>query len=99
MCDFFGFVFRRLSVNHLNKVLEIFPRSSNTLNKFMLDGKWVVVSSASFSISTSGKNWVVSHGNMLNSNGPSMEPRGTPKRISDHDMSCTCHSISLFASV
>ena len=36
-CDFSGFSFRRLSVNHLNKVLEIFSRSCNTLFKFMLD--------------------------------------------------------------
>ena len=44
-CDFSGFSFRRLSVNHLNKVSEIFPRSCNTLFKFMLD-EWGVLSSA-----------------------------------------------------
>ena len=84
-CDFFVFAFRRSSVNHLNKVFEIFSRLSNTLFKFILD-EWGVLSSASFAISTSGKNWNKSHRNMLSNNGSSMEACGTPKRISDHEL-------------
>ena len=30
-CDFSGFAFRRLSVNDLNNIFEIFSRSCNTL--------------------------------------------------------------------
>ena len=44
-CGFARFAFRRLSVNHLNKVFEFFSRSCNTLLKFMLD-EWGVLSSA-----------------------------------------------------
>ena len=55
MC-FSGFAFRRLSVNDLNKVFEIFSRSCNTLLKFMLD-KWGMLSSVQFAISTSELNW------------------------------------------
>ena len=83
--DFSGFGFRRLSVNHLNKVSDIFSRSCNTLFKFMLV-EWGVLLSASLVISRSGKNWKKSHKNMLNSNGPSMDPCGTPKIISDHKL-------------
>ena len=32
------------------------------------------------------KNWNKSHGNLINSNGPTMEPCGTPKIISDHEL-------------
>ena len=35
-CDFSGFTFRRLSMNHQSKVLEIFPRLCNTLFIFLL---------------------------------------------------------------
>ena len=35
-CYFSGFAFRRLSVNDLNKVFDIFSISCNTLFKFML---------------------------------------------------------------
>ena len=44
-CDFSGYAFRRLSINHLNKVFKVFSRSCNTLLKFMLD-EWGVLSSA-----------------------------------------------------
>ena len=37
-CDFSGFAFRKLAVNHLNKVFEFFSRSCNTLFKFV---RWV----------------------------------------------------------
>ena len=45
-----------------------------------------VLSSAELVISRSGKNWNKSHRNMLHSSGPSMEPCGTPKIISDHEL-------------
>ena len=42
-----------------------------------------VLSSAYLVISRSGKNWNKSRRNMLNSNGPGMEPCGAPK---DHEL-------------
>ena len=51
----------------------------------MLD-EWGLLSSAELAISRSEKNRNKSHRNMLNSNGPSMDPCGTPRIISDHEL-------------
>ena len=82
-CDFSGFAFRRLLLNYLNKVPDIFSRWCNTLFKFMWVEWGMLV------ISRSWKNWNKSHRNMLNSIGPSMELCGTAKIISNHDLFMT----------
>ena len=51
----------------------------------MLDERGVLAS-LQFAISISGKNWNKLHRNMLNNNVASMEPYGTPKIISDHEL-------------
>ena len=48
--------------------------------------EWGVLSSMYLVISRSGKNWNKLHRNMLNSDGPSMEPCRTPKIISNHKL-------------
>ena len=48
--------------------------------------EWRLLLSVQLVMSRSGENWNKSHRKMLNSNGPNMEPYGTPKLISDHKL-------------
>ena len=73
------FAFRRLSGNHMNKAFDIFSRPCNILSKFMSVEWWLLV------ILRSGKTLNKSHRSMLNSNGISIEPCGTPKMISNNE--------------
>ena len=97
-CDFSRFAFRRLSVNHLNKIFDIFYRSYNMLFKFMLV-EWRILPSAWLLISRSGKHWIKSHRSTLNSNVPSMKPCGTPKIISDLELYVQLNFILCFLLV
>ena len=97
-CDFSGFEFRRLLVNHLNKVFYIFCKSDNMLFKFMLV-EWRILPSAWLLISRSGKHWIKSHRSTLNSNVPSMKPCGTPKIISDLELYVQLNFILCFLLV
>ena len=84
--DSSGFAFRRFSVNHLNKVLNLFlDRVKHLIQTYV---SWVgsVITGVVGAISRSEKNWNKSHINMLNNNGPSMDPCGTLKIISDNKL-------------
>ena len=97
-CDFSGFAFRRLSVNHLKKILDIFSRSRNSLFKLTLV-EWGVLTSAWLVISRSRKNLNKLYRNMLNNYGPSMDAWLTLKIISGHEMCVSFNSTFCFCLI
>ena len=76
---------KKLSLNHLNKLLDAFSRESLKSSTLLADVNGVL-SSAMLAIFTSFKTKNKSARNILNKSGPNIDPWGTPSIISHQSL-------------